>query len=110
MSRYQGYAKIIFHQNHQCLFSQTTETLFQIFCVTGKMKLFILYVVLIDRSRYQYIHRTAFQIGNGSLQSQISGFTGSSCRLTQLYFSLVIHTVDNIHPVCPGIFSLCNDA
>ena len=47
MSRYQGNAKIIFHQNHQCLFSQTTETLFQIFCVTGKMKLFILYVVLI---------------------------------------------------------------
>ena len=109
MSRHQRNTKIIFHQNHQCLFSQTSETLLQVFCVTGKMKLFILYIVFIDRSCYQYIHRTTFQVGNGSLQSQISGFASNSCRLTQLNFSLVIHTIDNVHPVYSGIFSLCND-
>ena len=96
VSRYQSYTEVILQQDHQ-RFLSFSHPFFNVFRMTGEMKIVRLNGVFIDRSCYQHVKISFLIFLKSTFQCIQCSFSRFSTRSGQFHLQFISRAVDNIH-------------
>ena len=104
MCGYESHAQHVVEQYHESLVAIAC-TLLDIFGVAAEMEVVALYVVLVDRCRYEHVEQSLFVVGHCLFESCERCHASLFRRIAKVNLYLLIESCEQIHLVVVGFGS-----